>query len=56
MKFALLVAIGLACFSMPGCSDDSAKMIAPPEGAKVLTDEERAEFNKNAEEAMIPKE
>lgn len=56
MRVALLFAFCASIFTFAGCQDSSPAIIPPPPGAKVLTDEEREEFNKKALESMIPKE
>lgn len=56
MRLVCLLLFCASSFTLTGCQDDSPSMVAPPPGAKVLTDEERAEFNENALDAMAPKD
>ncbi|MCM2374193.1 hypothetical protein [Aporhodopirellula aestuarii] len=61
MRSSLLAALvalfsSAVCVGMTGCSDDGNRQIAPNPEAKVLTQEERDEYNEKQSAMMIPQD
>ena len=50
----LCLCLAFGAVTTLGCGGESNSVISPPEGAREMTDEERAEFNKNAASDMEP--
>ena len=50
---AAKVVFAMLCFGLSVGCDDGNRVVTPPEGAKVMTDQERDELNAKLDEQML---